>query len=154
MARPERLPMRVIKGALTPANCAAEEALRSRSYSVGDIVFCEIKKPRNPGFHRLAHAFGQIVEGNIEGFEGLGCHGVLKRLQIEANVGCDEIAVVFPGVGPCVYRIPQSLSFESMDEARFREVFTGLCEHVAERYWPTLEAEQIEEMAQTMVEAG
>ena len=152
MVASERLAMRVIKGALEPANRVSAESLRARHYSIGDIVFVEIRKPRNPGFHRLAHVFGGMVSDNIEGFEGMGHHQVLKRLQIEANIACDEIAVIFPGVGPCVYRIPQSLSFESMDEVRFREVFKGLCQHVAERYWPTLTGEQIEEMAETMVD--
>ncbi len=68
----------------------------------------------------MAHALGSLIAENIEAFPGQDAHGVLKRLQIEGNIGCDEIAVIFPGIGPCSYRIPQSLAFESMDEGRGR----------------------------------
>ena len=121
-SKPSRVMLRVVKGALQPADSFAAQELRRRGYRIGDIVAGEIKKPRNPGFHRLAHALGSVVADNIEAFSGMDAHAVLKRLQIEANIGCDEIALNFPGIGPCTYRVPQSLSYESLDEGQFREV--------------------------------
>lgn len=115
-------------------------------------MFAEFKKPRNPKFHRLVHAFGEILVQNIEAFEAMNSHSVLKRLQIEAAVGCDEIAVIFPGIGPCTYRIPRSLSFESMDESEFSEVFEGFCRHVSKTYWPSMTPEAIEQLA--LMQAG
>lgn len=150
MSKPERIPLRVVKGGFQPADSMAAAKLRNRAYSIGDVVFCEVKKPRNPKFHRLAHALGQILVENIEAFESLDGHRVLKRLQIESGIGCDEMAIYVPGVGQCLHRTPQSLSFESMDEARFREVFSGLCRHVAQTYWPEMTPEQVEEMAEMM----
>ena len=144
--------LRVIKGGFAPADSTAAASLRG-SYRIGDLVFAEFKKPRNPGFHRLAHALGGMIAENIEAFDALPAHSVIKRLQIEANVGCDEIAVVFPGIGPCSYRIPRSLSFESMDESSFKEVITGLCGYVSKTYWPSLSAEKIENMAEVWVAA-
>jgi hypothetical protein len=149
---PERFALRVVKGGFQPADSTTASRLRTRAYSVNDLVFAELKKPRNPKFHRLAHVLGLLCAENLEAFTGMDPHGVLKRLQIEANVGCDEIALQFPGIGPCVYRVPRSLSYESMDEGQFREVMRGMCRHIAAQYWKTLSPEQIEQMAGAMVQ--
>lgn len=146
--------LRVAKGVLEPADNYSLGKLRDRGYHVGDILAAELRKPRNPGFFRLAHAFGKLVADNIDEFSGMDAHSVLKRLQIEANVGCDEMLLNLPGVGKMVYRMPQSLSFDTMDDGEFREVYMGMCRHVAERYWHGLSAEQIAAMAETMPEAA
>lgn len=148
--RAERIAMRVQRGALVPADPMAAAKLRDRAYSVGDVVFCEIRKPRNPRFHRLAHALGQLLVENIEAFRDLDGHRVLKRLQVEAGIGCDEMGIHVPGVGYCRHLTPRSLSFESMDEQEFRSVYRGLCRHVAETYWPECSEEDIEAMAEMM----
>jgi hypothetical protein len=152
--RPERFAMRVQKGALVPADQLTIARLRKRAYHTGDLVFVEMKKPRNPGFHRLAHQLGVLCTENLDAFAGMESHDVLKRLQIEANVGCDEIAINFPGIGPCAYRVPRSLSYESMDDGEFKEVMAGLCRHIAATYWRGLDAARIEAMAGCMVEAA
>lgn len=120
----------------------------------GELVFAEFTKPRNPAFHRLAHSLGALIADNIEAFTGLDPHAVLKRLQIEGNVGCDEIALNFPNVGPCSYRVPRSLAYESMDESEFHRVIAAMCEYVSRKYWPGLSAAQIEAMADCFVEAA
>lgn len=145
--------LRVIKGGYAPADSSAAAVLR-KSHRVGDLVFAEFKKPRNPGFHRLAHALGSMIVENIEAFAHLDSHSALKRLQIEADVGCDHLALNFPGVGPVMYRQARSLSFESMGEDEFKSVIAGMCAHVAKTYWPTLSAEEIEQMASCWVEAA
>ena len=152
--QPQRFAMRVQKGALVPADSLTITKLRQRALRTGDLVFVEIKKPRNPGFHRLAHQLGVLCAENIEAFDGLDGHAVLKRLQIEGDVGCDEIALNFPGVGPCSYRVPRSLSYESMDDGEFHAVIAAMCKYVAKRYWPDLSADEIERMAECFVEAA
>jgi len=148
--RPERHALRVIKGGFAPADGGTANRLREKGVRIGDLVFVEMKKPRNPKFHRLVHAFGEILVQNIEAFEAMNSHSVLKRLQIEAGVGCDEIAVIFPGIGPCTYRIPRSLSFESLDETEFKEIFRSMCVYISKTYWPSLSPEKIESMAEIM----
>ena len=137
-------------GALVPADGITAGRLRERGYRVGDVVMAEIRKPRNPGHHRLAHAFGRLLADNLDDFSGLDAHRVLKRLQWESGLGCDEMGVRMPGAGYVQVRIPQSLSFASMDQGEFEELFRGLCRHVAENYWPELDEEQIADMAQMM----
>ena len=151
---PDRTLWRVAKGMLVPFDDHTLRQLRDKGYKVGDVLSAELRKPRNPGFHRLAHQLGVMLAENVDAFAGMGSHAVLKRLQIEANVGCDEIALNFPGVGPCTYRIPRSLSYASMDQGQFREVIRDMARHVAKVYWPACTPEQIEAMASVMPEAA
>lgn len=149
--RPERFPLRVVQGAFQPADITCQARLRDKGFKTGDLVFVEFRKPRNPKFHRLGHALGRLCSENIDAFEGMDAHRVLKRLQLEAQIGCEEMAIVVPGVGKCLHLIPRSLSFESMDEGEFKEVIAGFCRHIAKQYWPTLTPEAIEDMAGVMV---
>lgn len=152
-ARKERTLWRVGPGVLEPFDAGTSAQLRARGYKRGDVLHADLTKPRNPGFHRLAHQLGGMVAENLDAFEGMDSHKVLKRLQIEGNVGCDEVALNFPGVGPCVYRVPRSLSFASMDDGEFQQVMKDLCRYVAKTYWPTCTPEQVEQMASCWVEA-
>ena len=149
--KPEKLMLRVVKGGFQPADNYTVERLRARGFHIGDLVAATLSKPRNPRFHRFAHVFGEILADNIDAFTGMGAHDVLKRLQIEGNIACDEMAIIFPGIGPCVYRVPRSLSFASMDETEFREVFRQFGRYIVATYWKGMEPEQIEEMAEMMI---
>lgn len=149
----ERFALKVVKGGFEVADTFTQARLRQRSYRVGDLVFAEFRKPRNPKFHRLAHQLGILCAENLDAFNGMDPHAVLKRLQVESGVGCDEIACQMPnGRGNYLARIPKSLSFESMDEGEFHEVMRGLCRHLAVQYWQDCTLEQIESMAGCMVQ--
>ncbi len=140
------------KGTLTPADDRARQALRDMQLGLGEIVHARIAKPRNPRFFRLAHQLGELVRQNVEGFELLTAHQVLKRLQVESGAYCEEMQVKVPGVGPASVRVPQSLAFDSMDEDEFKALVRTLCVHIADQYWPSCTAEQVEQMAEVMVE--
>lgn len=153
--KPERLLLQVAKGALIPADGYTAKRLRERGYRVDDLLLADLRKPRHPGFHRLAHRLGVLVANNIEDFEGLDGHQALKRLQVEGNISCDELPVfliIYDQKIKVNQRIPRSLSFSSMDEGEFREVMRKMSSFIAAEYWPSLTAEQIEEMAETMVD--
>lgn len=145
--QPERIMLRVSKGALVPADDLALGRLKARGYSLGDVVSAEIRKARNPAFHRKAHVLGRLLAENIDAFEGMDAHSVLKRLQLESGVGCESIAIYVPGVGMCEHRQAKSLSFENLDEGSFQELYTGLCQHVIKRYWPDMDEHTLEEAA-------
>ncbi len=147
----QRHALRIIKGGYTPADASTAAALRTR-HKVGDLVFAEFVRPRNPGFHRLAHQLGSMLAENIEAFEHMTAHAVLKRLQVEGDIACDTIPMKIPGVGPVEYRIPRSLSFESMDDDEFHEVIASMCKYVAKLYWPDCKPDEIERMASCWVE--
>lgn len=147
----EKILLRVEKGRLVPTDEHAIAYLRERNYNVGDVLSAELRKPRNPRFHRLVHAFGKVCADNIESFSGLGAHDTIKRIQLEGNIACDEIRLNFPGVGPCSYRVPKSLSFVSMDDGEFHEVFTAMTHYLSKTYWPSCSPDEIERMAELLV---
>ena len=149
----EKFLLRVEKGAFVPADEHTKQRLREKCLHFGDILAAELRKPRNPQFHRWAHAFGQLVAENIEAFEGLSAHKCLKRIQLEAGIGCEEIPLVLDGM-PCAYRVPKSLSFSSMDEGEFHEVVRGMTQYISKTYWGDLTPEQIEEMVPFVMEAA
>lgn len=152
----------VRKGCLFPADDIAEEALRTRGYKLNDKVSAVLRKPRNPKFHRLAHVFGKMLVENLEPFENLNSHEALKKIQIEAQIKCKEILIRETRTRPQLYTgkvtemvdvaylIPKSLSFESMDEAEFREVYRAMAEHISKFYWTDLTPQQVEEMTGVM----
>jgi len=150
--RPERFALRVQPGGFAPADRATQMRLRDRKYKTGDLVFMEIRRPRNPKFHGLAHQLGVLCAENLDAFEGVDAHQVLKRLQLEAQIGCDEMAIVVPGVGKCLHLIPRSLSYESMSQDEFYDVMKGFCRYIAAHYWKNLAPEQIENMAGVMID--
>lgn len=147
----ERIYLRVVKGGFKPADSYAYGRLREKGYGIGDVVGAEIRKIRNPKFNRLVHRIAQLCAANIDAFSGMDAHRVIKRLQLEGNIACEELGIVVPGVGMVTAKIPQSLSFDSMDEGEYREVARSLCRHIAENYWTSLTPEQIEEMAESFV---
>lgn len=90
MAEPESGALRRV---LVAATASDAQRLKTKGNKVGDLIFARMTKPRNPGFHRLAHAIGQLAVDNIEAFAHLEAHSALKRLQIESGAGCDLLAV-------------------------------------------------------------
>lgn len=79
----------------------------------------------------------------------MSAHATIKRLQLEAGVGCEEIAYRINGMA-VVQRILLSLSYESLDDAEFHEVYGAICRHIAANYWKDLSAEEVAAMADLM----
>ena len=151
MSKREKIYLRVVKGALVPADTYAASKLRERGYGMNDLLSAELTKPRNPKFNRLVHRIGQLVVSNIEAFAGLDAHQAIKRLQIEGKVACEEIGVMVANYGMVIQLIPRSLSFESMDEGEYQQAARGICRTIAERYWKELDEDQIAEMAESFI---
>ena len=79
--RPERLAFRVTPAGLEIADTFSAARFKAKGLNAGDLVFAEIRKPRNPGYHRLAHALGQIVADNIDEFEGMDSHAAHTKIH-------------------------------------------------------------------------
>jgi hypothetical protein len=130
---------------LVPADRQTEAEMRT--WERAKVRAGELRCPRNPGFHRLAHAIGGLAADNLDEFEGMDGHAVLKRLQIESGIGCDEMAVMM-NKRPTIYRVPRSLSFSSMGQDEFKDVMTGLCAHLCKAYWPETDVDEVLAMAE------
>lgn len=166
-----------IAGCLVPASWTDRQILRERRLRTNDTVRAALHNPRNAKFHRLVHQLGALTRENVEGFEGLDSHGVIKRLQAESGVFCESAAVpaapvvdsvvegvreihgddiaraigaVLAGIRTLNLTRPSSIAFDCMDESDFRQFWEGICRHLINRYWPALTTEQITEMAELM----
>lgn len=149
--KPEKIPLKVVKGGLIPADAYAEQRLREKKYRVGDILAAVLTKSRSYGTHKHAHNIATVCLKNIPEFSGYAnAHEVLKRLQIESGSACDEIGVRIEGVWSS-YRVPRSFSYDSMDEGDFNEAVKVICRYISSEYWPDMEPWQIEVMADLMV---
>lgn len=133
-------------GALVPRYQCDLKEMRARKYCVGTELRVELKKPRNPKFHRLAHALGQLAVDHIEGFESLSAHDALKRLQRECGVQCESQELDLGPLGKVPVSVPRSIAFDELDEGEFGELFAGVVLHIRKAYWPTLSEEAIEEL--------
>lgn len=146
MAKKPRYAAVVRVGGFDITNPLVRERLREKGYRVGDDVAIEIYKVRNRKFNSFVHKFGQLLADNLDDFEGMEPHAVLKRLQLESGVACDEVQLR-GDFGLVYHRQALSLSFDNMDDGEFSAVFHGLARYVTKRYWVTLTPEQIEQMA-------
>lgn len=170
--------MRVIQGGFVPADAHAEQQLRDKKFKIGDVVKVFVRKLRNGKFNRKVHRIGQLCVDHIEELRHMDAHSVIKRLQLEGNIYCDEMAIK-PSVagitipkqiigmlepilnafglkltesGLLIVRYPQSLSYESMTQDEYEDAAKRICRYLSENYWHGLEDWQIDEMAENMVD--
>lgn len=136
-----------IVGAFVP-NCDTDQHyLRERGYKVGEKVRAVLTKPRNEKFNRLVHGLGHLIVENIEGFEGLRAHDAIKKLQSIAKIHCHIETLTIEDV--VVQRfIPQSLSFDSMDEYTFQDFWSQCCKYLIDKHWLNLTEEELTEMVE------
>lgn len=145
--------MRFEKGGLVPADSYAVSQIRAKNYRVGDLVSCEFKKLNNSGFHRLVHWIGVLCARHIEAFHGMDAHKVLKRLQLEGSIHCEEMNIKLDAVSYMVtVQVPLSLDFETLDDGERHEVARSFCRLIAQKYWQGMTPEAIEEMAASFIE--
>jgi hypothetical protein len=79
-------------------------------------------------------------------------HAVLKRLQWEGNIACEEVPVIVSGDMVATMRFPMSMSFDSMDDGARHEMAMAMCNWISQKYWKTLSPEAIAEMAESFVD--
>lgn len=138
-------------GALVPLFACDKNAMRQRGYAVGSELRAELKKRRNVKFHRLGHAIGELVRSQIDGFDATDAHDAFKQMQRECGASCEEIEIDLGPLGKAPVKVAKSISFDEMDEGEFRELVAAVCGHIARKYWPAMTAEQVEAMAELMV---
>ncbi len=135
-------------GSFRAADPASRQSLKSRGFRVGDELSAELKKPRNASAWKRAHALGTALIENTDDFANYeDSHSVLKRLQMETGVGCDTILFRVPGAGLIEQRVPLSMSFETMDDGEFNQVYARFAQHVIDTYWAEFTPEQVERTA-------
>jgi len=120
-------------GALVPAHPIDRRILKERRFGIGKQLRADLKQSRNPKFWRLAHVLGAFLVDHVEGFEGLGPHDALKRLQELSGVGVEEeefsIDLGSLGVHRGTRMVAESLNFDDVDEGRFQVLWAGADGH-------------------------
>lgn len=140
--------------ALVASSNVDRRILQSRKFRADGRVRCEIRNPRNEGFHRLVHQFGTFLVTHVDGYghhltaKGKpDSHAAVKDCQARSGAGCERVQydLDIPGLGMTqVTRTePRSISFDEMDEDEFGAVFKAMMEYVAEHDYPDLSPQQI-----------
>lgn len=101
-------------GGLKAADDAAVEVLRRLGQ--GEVVRVELRKVRNPQFHRKFFALLQLVRDSTDAWATT--EALLADLKVEMG-HCDEFRLR----GGQTVMIPRSISFGSMDDMEFTSFY-------------------------------
>lgn len=133
--------------ALVAIDSVGRQQLEERAFRQGDRVRVEISQPRHYGNHKFAHKLGTLARNQLPGYELCPtAHDAVKKLQQESGVCCEVTITDVPGVGQLRSMKPKSIAYDSMDESEFKTFVQGICEHIRITHWPSMTAEQIEQM--------
>jgi len=135
---------------LVPRSDVDQVLLAARHLQHNDDVRAEISKPRNLRQWRRIHRLGQLVQAQVPGFESLGSHDCIKRLQADSGLHCDEERLDLQGWGVLIRRVPRTLAFDEMEEGDFSAFYRGLSAYLADTYWPRLSPDDVAAMAELM----
>ena len=104
----------------------------------GEQVTCKINRPRNPAFHRKFFSLLSLVFENQELYDNFERF----RKEVVMRAGFYEEHVHLTGK---VSYVAKSLSYDSMDETEFSELYDKCCVVILQHFMPTTSREVLEE---------
>lgn len=128
-------------GALKAADDASAETLAG--IKMGEVVSCELKRPRNLQMLRLFWALMQKVAENQTHYAD--AEQVCAAFKI-ATGHCDYVQTSHGMVG-----VPKSISFAKMDQTEFREFFNKALDYLTAHVIPGLDRAQLEREVNDMI---
>ena len=120
-------------GKLTPATDEAEGW--ARKIKPGDIIEVDVKRPRSQRHHRLFFAMLKIVSDNLD---NCSVDNLLDIIKI--GIGHTKIVKMPDGR---LYAIPMSISFSSLDQDAFAEIFTKAGDYVIQEILPGIDRDAL-----------
>jgi hypothetical protein len=136
------------KMCLVAANQLARDEMKRRKFTRGTRLQVEMKRPRNLPFWRKAHVLAGLCIENVDAFDGLDLHQALKKLQLNANVECDNLTFIAADGTKFRYRQARSLSFDNMDEGTFTVAYDRIVEYIKDRFFSEWDDDQMAELIQ------
>lgn len=98
---------------------------RVKKWKVGDVVTCEVRRPRSQAFHRLYFGLLNMIYENSEWCEERWPTFERFREAVQMQAGHFEETVSMAGT--TLYR-PSSIAFHKMDEDSFAKLFARVVE--------------------------
>lgn len=132
------------QGTFEPASDLYRQMLRAKGFKVGEVVKAELSRPRHPKHHRLVMALLQKVLDNADGLMTMDQLLTIVKIKMGRAVPFTDSATLK------VYWVPESIAFDSMDQAEFEVFWKDLCTLVSRDYFPHLSAIQVAELAEMM----
>ena len=133
-------------GALRPADILADEAFAK--IPTGQIVFVEIKRPRNIQHHRLFWALMTVVHDNLDHARYPTVEDLASAVKIATGL---RTRIELPN--GTVGFIPGSIAFAKMDQTGFDAFYNRVCDLVAEHFLPGVETEALKAEVSQMIGA-
>ena len=134
--------MRKTLGSLRPVDDRGSEMLHK--IANGDMVKCEITRPRNLAHHRLFFALLNLVFSNQDRYEAFD----MFRAAFTIALGhCDVMAL--PG-GKVGY-VPKSISFAKMDQGEFSAFYNQAVDLVCAKWLPGVSSDDVRREVLEMV---
>ena len=120
-------------GKLIPATDEAEAW--ARKIKPGDIIEVDVVRPRSQSFHKLFFAMLKIVSDNMD---NCSVDNLLDIIKI--GIGHTKIIKMPDGR---LYAIPMSISFSSLDQDAFAEIFTKAGDYVIQEILPGIDRDAL-----------
>lgn len=121
-------------GSLHPVDDQGEQAMRT--LGINEVFSVEIKRPRNVQFHRKFFALLQIILENQDYYKSVDDLLDVVKLRIGH---CRTIQTQDGEV-----RIPNSISFASMDATAFDDFYNRACAWVCQEVIPGLDRQDLD----------
>lgn len=131
-------------GALRPADQLADEAFAK--IPSGQIVFVEVKRPRNVQHHRLFFALMNKVHENLDGNRYPTVDDLTAAIKIAAG---HRTRIELPNGD--VGFIPKSISFHKMGQDEFSAFYDKVCDLIAAHFLPGVEIEALRAEVEQMI---
>ena len=126
---------KTLGGQLAPVDEAGTDALRKLKR--GETVQVELRRPRNPQFHRKLFAMLNIILNNQEHYKSV------EDLLAVAKLSIGHAHVIQTKYGDI--RLPASISFAALDEDSFSVLYDRICGWVCTDVIPGLERQGLDE---------
>ena len=106
-----------------------------RRMNPGDIIEVDVVRPRSQQHHRLFFAMLKIVSDNLD---NCSVDNLLDIIKI--GIGHTKIVKMPDGR---LYAIPMSISFSSLDQDAFAEIFTKAGDYVIQEILPGIDRDAL-----------